>query len=254
MPSFADFATAAAFRDLVQSVVGKELERERPGYSYAVVVSIDHTLRTCTVLFPGETNTVTVKLGAVHPQAAGQVVRIDGRRGDRYVADVMGSAWLEAPVLANLTALSVASLASTGDVVAGTTSLLNAPRGFVAMDSRTTTTPGITTETLVLVVEVDMPTTRRFKASVQLQDVNQTTASDIFVVAIKEGVSGTYLAQALSQDILRWPASPFWVGPGLGGVRSIQATLRRSSGVSSAVVTATVNGPAVLLIEDIGPA
>lgn len=90
MPTFADFATAATFRDLVQTVVRSELERQRPSYVYGTVTAIDTTRRRCSVQFPGEAESAEVAMGAVYPAGPGQVVRVAGRRGDRYIDDVLG--------------------------------------------------------------------------------------------------------------------------------------------------------------------
>lgn len=99
MATFKDFSTATAVRDLVQGLVRKELEAQRPSYAYGMVEAIDSARRKATVRFPGENTTVEVNLGSVHPQAPGQIVRVDGRRGDRFVADVLGSARFVAPEL-----------------------------------------------------------------------------------------------------------------------------------------------------------
>lgn len=92
MTSFADFATAAALRDLVRKLVAAELEIQRPSYVYAIVTALSTDNRTCEVAYPGEEVSAEVAVGAIKPTAVGQVVRIDGRRGDRYVADALDGA------------------------------------------------------------------------------------------------------------------------------------------------------------------
>lgn len=90
MGSFADFATAASLRDLVRKIVGTELEQQRPGYTYAIVQSVDSVRRKCSVQYPGEDTSVEIGMGVLQPSEVGQVVRVDGRRGDRHVVDVLG--------------------------------------------------------------------------------------------------------------------------------------------------------------------
>ncbi len=97
MATFSDFSTAAALRDLMQEVVRTELEVQRPSYAYGEVVSIDSDRRRAEVRYPGAEGTVEVAIGSIHPRQLGQVVRVDGRRGDRYIADVLGSPRLVMP-------------------------------------------------------------------------------------------------------------------------------------------------------------
>lgn len=82
--------TAQAVRDLVTQVVRTMLTTERPPVRYATVVSIDRTNRKVTVTYIGESTTATVSMGSIQPLATGQVVRIGGMMGDRYVEDVLG--------------------------------------------------------------------------------------------------------------------------------------------------------------------
>lgn len=86
-------------RDVIERLVRVEIERQRPPYSYATVESIDRTRRRATVIFPGETVGVTVAMGAVQPKAVGQIVRVDGRLGDRFIADVMGETYVDDPFI-----------------------------------------------------------------------------------------------------------------------------------------------------------
>lgn len=97
MMGFEDFATAAKFRDLVTKIAEDVVERTRPRYRYATVMTIDRVTRTATVQFPGETSTVKVGMGAIQPSATGQRVRIHGVQGERYIADVIGDDFGTAP-------------------------------------------------------------------------------------------------------------------------------------------------------------
>jgi hypothetical protein len=91
---FDDWDFATRFRDTIASFSEGAVERLRPAPRYATVVTIDRVGRTCTVRFPGETATtpVTVPMGSIQPSKAGQVVRVAGTLGDRYIDDVMGEA------------------------------------------------------------------------------------------------------------------------------------------------------------------
>lgn len=83
-------ARAARLRDVIRRLVLNELERNRPKYKYAEVVEIDLPARTCRVLYPGDGAAITVRIGSIVPSAVGQIVRVDGLPGDRFIADVMG--------------------------------------------------------------------------------------------------------------------------------------------------------------------
>jgi hypothetical protein len=96
MTDLDDYPTALRFRDIVQSMVSSQIEKDRPRYKYAVVKSIDRPNYKCTVRFPGETVDVTVNMGALQPNVINQVVRVDGLASDRFIADVMGLAYVAA--------------------------------------------------------------------------------------------------------------------------------------------------------------
>lgn len=90
MATWSDSMTAQAVRDLVTQVVRSMLTTERPPVRYATVVSIDRANRKATVTYIGESTSVTVSMGSIQPLATGQVVRIGGMMGDRYIEDVLG--------------------------------------------------------------------------------------------------------------------------------------------------------------------
>lgn len=96
MATFKEYQAAAQMRDIIQTIVREEMEATRPVYTYATVASIDRTARRCTVVFPDSADPVPVQMGAMQPQSVGQVVRIDGIAGDRYISEVLGSGHLEA--------------------------------------------------------------------------------------------------------------------------------------------------------------
>jgi len=87
--SFASPAIARDWRDLIDKRVIQVIDQNRPPYQYATVDSIDTT--QAWLLFPGATNAVPVKFGSIAPTAIGQVVRVDGRPGDRFIVDVIGA-------------------------------------------------------------------------------------------------------------------------------------------------------------------
>jgi len=97
MADFTDFNTALQFRDVLQQMVQAEVDKQRPRYQYATVTAIDRTTRRCSVQFPGETQSVSVNMGSVQPKSTGQVVRIGGLLGDRFIEDVMGEPYFEPP-------------------------------------------------------------------------------------------------------------------------------------------------------------
>ncbi len=85
MTKFADLDTATRFRDLLRSVVKDVLRQERPPETYATVQTIDRVARTAVVRFPGETSDITLPMGALQPFYPGDVVRVRGLAGDRYI-------------------------------------------------------------------------------------------------------------------------------------------------------------------------
>lgn len=85
-------AMAARMRDVIERLAVQSLQRHRPRIQYATVVAFDRTARTCDVQLAGDSGIYTVGMGAVQPSTTGQVVRIDGPPGDRYIADVLGTA------------------------------------------------------------------------------------------------------------------------------------------------------------------
>ena len=87
-----DINTAARVREAVTKIATETLEVERPRSRYATVMSIDKVSRTVTVKYPDEAATFVVRCGSVIPLSTGQVVRVSGQIGDRYVDDVIGDA------------------------------------------------------------------------------------------------------------------------------------------------------------------
>lgn len=115
MPGFEDFAVAARARDALAMLVENEIARQRPRIQYAVVDSIDRPNRKAMVTFAGDPTPVKVNLGVIQPSAVGQTVRIDGPVGDRFISDVLGSAYLPGTIAGTLPASQV----TTGTFGAG---------------------------------------------------------------------------------------------------------------------------------------
>jgi hypothetical protein len=85
------FGSALGFRESLRKFIRTEVERIRPRYRYAEVISFDINLGVAEVKYPGETETVTLPVSGGMPSVVGQIVRIEGLRGDRFVAGVSGS-------------------------------------------------------------------------------------------------------------------------------------------------------------------
>lgn len=88
-----DYRFALEFKETLARLVKEEVERTRPRYRMATVVSFDRVLRKCTVTFPGDTTNEVVNMGSIQPKEVGQIVRIAGLSGDRYIDDVLGEAY-----------------------------------------------------------------------------------------------------------------------------------------------------------------
>lgn len=86
---FESLAYAQKFRDTVLEFVRAEVHRLRPTPSFAEVTAINAAANQCTVKFPGETNTVPVRMFHIQPAAVGCVVRVEGDAGFRYVTEVV---------------------------------------------------------------------------------------------------------------------------------------------------------------------
>lgn len=91
---FAGYNTAARATKAMRIVAENAINRQRPAPAYATVETIDTTNRRCTVRYLDTTDptlaAVPVSMGSISPARPGQVVRIEGVLGDRYIADVLG--------------------------------------------------------------------------------------------------------------------------------------------------------------------
>lgn len=88
--SWGEQVAALSFRDWARNFIADETAKNRPRYRYATVVEIDRADRKCTVNFTGETADTVVSTGSIQPAYIGQIVRVAGVLGDRYIEDVLG--------------------------------------------------------------------------------------------------------------------------------------------------------------------
>lgn len=87
---FEDFDSAARTRDVITAVCRQVIDQVRPRITYATVASIDRPNKKVYVTFPGDSGSVPASMNSLQPNAVGQVVRIEGEVGDRFVGDVIG--------------------------------------------------------------------------------------------------------------------------------------------------------------------
>jgi hypothetical protein len=79
----------------------KTIDQARPPYRYATVKQIDPDIKSAKVWYPesgdqaNPANWITVKIGGIIPASTGQVVRVEGRQGDKFIAGVIGAARIE---------------------------------------------------------------------------------------------------------------------------------------------------------------
>jgi microcystin-dependent protein len=90
MAALSDFKVSMAFRDVMERLTVSVIDRERPRYRYATVVSIDKPNLRCEVQFQGEPSTVFVTMGSIQPNGIGDVVRVNGIGTDRFIEEVVG--------------------------------------------------------------------------------------------------------------------------------------------------------------------
>jgi hypothetical protein len=90
---FGEYPMAARMRDAIAKIAEKAVESKRPPPRYATVVSLaGTTANNLWVRFLDEEEDQLVALASIRPSRSGQIVRIEGTIGDRYVADVLGEA------------------------------------------------------------------------------------------------------------------------------------------------------------------
>jgi hypothetical protein len=113
-----DLAFAQQLRDVVRELAEKEIKRLRPTGQLATVDTIDTATNTCTVIFPGDAESVKVRMYTIQPTAGGgvgvgDVVRVSSDGARRYVSEVVnGSAFIRAGRMALATLQTTASSAN----------------------------------------------------------------------------------------------------------------------------------------------
>lgn len=112
MAGMSDFSFSTSMRDVISKLIDNRVAALRPEPKYATVAEIDIANRRCGVIFTGEQAAVYVSMGAIQPQEIGQIVRIEGTRGDRFIADVIGSGFLDGSAASALLADSATSAGS----------------------------------------------------------------------------------------------------------------------------------------------
>lgn len=80
-----DYFESLRARDAFDELIVKIIDRERPKYKYATVISNDYTNDTVTVEYPDDPTPVVVQRGNSQAFLPGDKVRINGRNADRYV-------------------------------------------------------------------------------------------------------------------------------------------------------------------------
>lgn len=81
--------TALEIRGIIETIADERINTLRPSSSYAVVSLIDRPNHKANVIYVGETVAVPVAMGAIEPTATGELVRIGGSIGHRYIEDVL---------------------------------------------------------------------------------------------------------------------------------------------------------------------
>jgi hypothetical protein len=89
MGGWDDHSEAARFRDVVNHMVAKKLDEERPIPKMAEVSSVDYSGRKAGVIYTGDSDSVDVNLTSVFPRV-GQRVYVGGPADDRHIIEILG--------------------------------------------------------------------------------------------------------------------------------------------------------------------
>lgn len=91
MSDFSHYSTSLAARDAIKRIASEVVDFERPTYKYAHVVAVDRPNFLASVIFNGETESCVVAFGnACKAFVVGDLVRVSGMAGDRYISDSFG--------------------------------------------------------------------------------------------------------------------------------------------------------------------
>lgn len=233
MTGFGDFAYAIEFREAIQRLITSEIHKHRPDYEYAIVNTVDLVNRVAQVLLSGELNPVTVKLGAISPLDAGQVVRIGGRRGDRHIADV-----LSGPI-------------NVRDIESG--------RGLIGEVKIESNSAAVSSETVVtgLTLSVPVGTARKLKIEFTGR-VNTTVPNDLARLRIRNGLTTGNNQLAEGRRLISQAGGTgqetitFYAKGVFTGNQDFCITLERAAGTGSELIAAESTSPAILSVYDEG--
>lgn len=92
MTSLSDYNSAHRLRDIIRKIVRKEIDQARPAPRYATVATVDAANFKVEVQYPNESTFAIVGMGKQVAPAVGDIVRVLGPVGDRYIDGVMGVA------------------------------------------------------------------------------------------------------------------------------------------------------------------
>lgn len=95
MGALSEYKNSVRFLKTIRRICAQVIETERPRIKYGIVESIDYTTRTAMVLYVGEVDSVKVPFGFIAPTSAGDKVRVDGPKNDRYIVDVLPGAEID---------------------------------------------------------------------------------------------------------------------------------------------------------------
>lgn len=84
----ADYDYAARFLAAVQKMIADVIDSKRPEYKYATVTALGTGNKTAQIKYPGDADSVTVRIETSTTPVVGDVVRIEGRSGDKYLAGI----------------------------------------------------------------------------------------------------------------------------------------------------------------------
>lgn len=135
---FGDYELALKTKEVIARMVRGEIDALRPPPKYGEVATLD----PLTVVLNGDVAAIPVSFGSIFPSAVGQVVRVEGPPGDRYITDVVGATSGSDPYDA-----SEFDSITVGGVVIDTT-VLDAPTGLSAAQ-------GLEFENIYAIVEWD---------------------------------------------------------------------------------------------------
>lgn len=97
-----DFNTAMRLRDIMRSLADRRIALLRPEDRYATIITVDRVNFKAGVIYAEGGNIVNVPFSKnVQPSDYGQIVRISGPRGSRYISGI-----LTAPTWHDLTLLN----------------------------------------------------------------------------------------------------------------------------------------------------